>query len=156
MKPEINFYQVDETIVKSLAPLLLKVLEEKKKALIFCSDQNQIKEIDAALWSYGRNKFIPHVTIFDREFSFERQPILITDKEENSNKADYLVFLSDVSEGFVSNFSRIFYFFEPHNSKAAKTLTKKFQPLASKFNSYKKEGGKWVKGDVAAVYTHSN
>ena len=145
MKPEINFYQVDETIIKSLAPLLLKVLEEKKKALIFCKEQNQVREIDSSLWSYGRNKFIPHVTNSDREFIFERQPILISDKEENLNKADYLVFLSDVSEGFATGFSRIFYFFEPHNSAAAKILAKKFQPLSSKFNSYEKKDGKWVK-----------
>lgn len=145
MKPEINFYQVDETIIKSLAPLLLKVLEEKKKALIFCVNQSQVQEIDAALWSYGRNKFIPHVTIFDRDFIFERQPILITDKEENLNKADYLVFLGDISADFAVSFSRIFHFFEPHNSEFAKILAKKLQPLAGKFNFYKKEDGKWVK-----------
>lgn len=133
MKPEINFYQVDETIIKSLAPLLLKVLEEKKKALIFCANQAQIKEIDGALWSYGRNKFIPHITIYDKEFSLERQPILISDKEENSNKADYLVFLNEPSEAFISGFSRVFYFFEEGKNSAKIKPTK----------SYKKEDGKW-------------
>ncbi len=135
MKSEINFYQVDETIIKSLAPLLIKVLEEKKKALVFCANQNQVKEIDASLWSYGRNKFIPHVTISDREFVMERQPILITDKEENSSKADYLVFLSEPSEAFISKFSRVFYFYE-EGKFAAKSKPK---------NSYKKVDGKWVK-----------
>ena len=135
MKSEINFYQVDETIIKSLAPLLIKVLEEKKKALVFCANQDQVKEIDASLWSYGRNKFIPHVTISDREFVMERQPILITDKEENSSKADYLVFLSEPSEAFISKFSRVFYFYE-EGKFAAKSKPK---------NSYKKTDGKWVK-----------
>ncbi len=137
MKSEINFYQVDETIIKSLAPLLLKVLDEKKKALVFCANAAQIKEIDGALWSYGRNKFIPHVTDLDhKEFEMERQPIVITDKEENPNKADYLVFLSEPSEGFVTGFKRVFYFYEPGKLQA------KLKPT----NSYKKESGKWVKG----------
>ncbi len=145
MKTEINFYQVDETIIKSLAPLLLKVLEEEKKALIFCSNQNQIKEIDNSLWSYGRNKFIPHLTIFDtdfaKEFSFERQPILISNQEKNSNQADYLVFLDEPSCHFISSFKRVFYFFEEQNLSIAKSLTAKLNPK----NSYKKQDGKWVK-----------
>lgn len=134
MKSEINFYQVDETITKALAPLLIKVLEENKKALVFCANQAQIKEIDDSLWSYGRNKFIPHITVLDKDFILERQPIFITDKEENANKADYLVFLSEPSEVFVSKFKRVFHFFEGKSSA-------KIKPT----NSYKKVDGKWVK-----------
>src|ERR1700748_2111137 len=107
MKPEVNFYQIEEGVVKSLAPLLLKILEEGKKALIFSLNQKQISEIDASLWSYGRNKFIPHITVFDKEFSFERQPILISNREENLNKADYLIFLDVPSDDFLTKFSRI-------------------------------------------------
>ncbi len=141
MTPEINFYQVDETIVKSLAPLLLKILEEKKKALIFCVNENKIKEIDESLWIYGRNKFIPHTTVFDREFPLKRHPILITNKEENSNEADYLVFLDVPSQNFLTNFARVFYFFDETNSPAAQELSKKLQPK----NFYRKVEGKWVK-----------
>jgi len=135
MKKEVNFYQVDEGIIKALAPLLIKILEEKKKVLVFCRSENLMKEIDNSLWSYGRNKFIPHVTISDREFEMKRQPILITNKEENTNHADYLVFLDEPDEAFISKFSRVFYFYEP-GKFAAKT-----EPT----NSYKKVDGKWVK-----------
>lgn len=141
MTSEINFYQVDETIIKSLAPVLIKILEEKKKVLIFCRNQAQIKAIDDSLWSYGRNKFIPHITISDKEFVLERQPILISDKEENANKADYLVFLDLPSESFAKSFSRVFHFFEEQNIAVAKEVAKKIKPT----NSYKKTDGKWVK-----------
>jgi DNA polymerase IIIc chi subunit len=144
MNIEISFYQCDETIAKSVAPLLLKVLDENKKALIVAEDQIQIKEIDASLWSYGKNKFIPHITIYDKDFSLERQPILISDKEENSNKADYLVFLDMPSEAFISKFSRVFYFFEESGLAQAKAVAKKIKPT----NSYKKSEGKWVKFSV--------
>jgi DNA polymerase IIIc chi subunit len=135
MSQEINFYQVDEALGKSIAPLMLKILEEKKRALIFTKNENLIKEIDSNLWSFGRNKFIPHITIFDKNFDLKRQPILITNKEENSNNADYLVFLDEPSKDFTSNFKRIFYFFEPEKKSS------KLQPT----NSYKKQDGKWVK-----------
>lgn len=135
MKTEINFYQVDETIIKALAPLLIKVLDEKKKAVVFCGSENLVKEMDASLWSYGRNKFIPHITVFDADFDMLRQPILITNKEENLNKADYLVFLDEPSAAFISSFSRVFHFYELGK------LNTKLKPT----NSYKKLDGKWVK-----------
>ena len=141
MTSEINFYQVDETIIKSLAPLLLKILDEKRKVLIFCKTSAQIKTIDDSLWSYGRNKFIPHITIADKEFVLERQPILISDKEENANQADYLVFLDLPAVSFANSFSRVFYFFEEQNLAVAKEVATKIKPT----NSYKKTDGKWVK-----------
>ncbi len=145
---EINFYQCDESLVKSMAPLMLKILEENKKAFIFSSDAVRTQEIDAGLWSYGKNKFIPHILISDKNFVMERQPILISDKEENSNKADYLVLMEEVSEKFMSEFSRVFYFYDSLNLDAAKKTAKKYQKLATKFNSYKKEDLKWVKSSL--------
>jgi DNA polymerase IIIc chi subunit len=135
MKPEINFYQVDEAIGKSLAPLVVKILEEKKRVLIFCKDENLIKEIDLNLWSFGRSKFIPHITIFDSEFDLKRQVALITNKEENANLANYLIFIDDVVPSFLESFERVFHFFEEGKN------SKKFKPT----NFYKKEQGKWVK-----------
>ncbi len=145
---EINFYQCDESLVKSIAPLMLKILEENKKAFIFSSDAARTKEIDDGLWSYGKNKFIPHILISDKNFALERQPILISNKEENSNKADYLVLIEEASEAFISKFSRVFYFYDSLNLDAAKQTAKKYQKLATKFNSYKKEDLKWVKASL--------
>lgn len=135
MNPEINFYQTDEAVAKSIAPLLLKVLGEKKRVFIFCQNKAQVSEIDSALWNYGRNKFIPHSTISDREFDPKRQPVFISDKEENLNSADFLLFIDQPSEAFISKFSRVFYFFEEGKKSA------KIKPT----NFYKKVDGKWVK-----------
>ncbi|NBV05954.1 MAG: DNA polymerase III subunit chi [Proteobacteria bacterium] len=145
---EINFYQCDESLVKSIAPLTLKILEENKKAFVFAKDQIRIKEIDDGLWSYGKNKFIPHVTVFDKDFELERQPIFLSNKEENSNQADYLILADLASEGFLQSFSRIFYFFDILDLETAKAAAKKYQKLATKFNSYKKEDNKWVKSEI--------
>lgn len=144
MTAEINFYQCDETIAKSIAPLILKILEENKKALILSSNPVQIQEIDGGLWTYGKNKFIPHIIAGDKDFAnhdIKRQPIIISDKEENLNQADYLVFLNQPSDNFISKFSRAFYFFEEENFAKAQDLAKKLKPN----NSYKKIDGKWAK-----------
>jgi DNA polymerase IIIc chi subunit len=134
MKSEISFYQVDEDLGKSIAPLMLKILGEKKHALIFTRDEKLIKDVDYNLWAYGKSKFIPHITVFDEGFEAKRQPIFITNKEENANNADYLIFLDEPSEGFAAGFKRVFYFF----AEGGKNTTLKPD------KSYKKEGGKWV------------
>ena len=122
-----------------------KILEENKKALIFSTDDTRTKEIDDGLWTYGKNKFIPHILISDKNFVMERQPILITNKAENSNKAVYLVLAESVAEAFLCEFSRVFYFYDVLNLESAKAAAKKYQKVASKFNSYKKDDGKWLK-----------
>lgn len=144
MKCEINFYQFDETYAKAMAPLLMKVLEDDKKAFIFTSD-SKIKEIDDGLWSYGKNKFIPHVLFTDKDFDFLRQPIVISSAEKNLNCAEYLVLTQDASEDFISNFKRVFYFYSEMAADEAKSLEKKLKKISSQFNSYKKSEGKWVK-----------
>ena len=135
MKPEINFYQTDEAVSQSIAPLLIKALGENKRVLIFCQNKAQISEIDSALWNYGRSKFIPHATIFDAEFDPKRQPILISDREENQNSADFLLLIDQPSDTFISEFSRVFYFFEEGKNSS------KIKPT----NFYKKVSQKWVK-----------
>lgn len=141
---EINFYQCDEQIARLIAPLMLKIIDEKKKVVIV-TQTSQIKEIDDILWSYGKNKFIPHITVFDKEFDFKRQPIVITDKEENINDANYLVFTKEVANDFILSFERSFYFYDQLNIDEAEKLAKKYQKIANKFVSYKKQDGKWVK-----------
>lgn len=133
---ELNFYQTNEELSKVVAPLAIKILEEKKRVLIFTKSEKLIREIDSSMWSHGRNKFIPHITIFDVDFDLKRQPILITNKEENANEADYLIFFDEPSKNFISTFQRAFHFF----SEASYKGDLKAQ------NFYKKQDGKWVKG----------
>ena len=125
---------------------MLKVIEEKKKALILAANQMQLKEIDDVLWSYGKNKFIPHITSADKGFDFKRQPIVISEKEENINDADYLVLTKEASQEFLSKFSRIFYFYDQLNVDEVKNVMQKYKKIVAKFESYKKQDGKWVKG----------
>ncbi len=140
---EINLYQIDDTIAKTMAPLLIKILEEKKKAFVYCSDKAKIKEIDDGLWVFGKVRFIAHVTIFEKDIeeisSWQRQPILISNEEDNKNEASHLVLASECSHDFIKNFERVFYFYEEYEGAKIKEFAQKF----AKINSYKKIDGKW-------------
>ena len=139
---EINFYQIDDVLYKSIAPLLLKVLEENKKALIYCQDEQQISEIDNGLWSFSKTKFLPHGTKNDK-IDLAKQPIFITNQLENYNKANYLVMLFEVEEQFFKQFEKIFYFFGSGNIADARKLWGKYKNQSCSLNFYKKDDAGW-------------
>ncbi len=154
MKIEINFYQVsnivENGVAKSIAPLLLKILEDNKRALIYSQDTVMINSLDSGLWSFGKNKFIPHVTIFDQEFEQKKQPIFITNQEENHNQANYLILLDAAQAKFVKDFSRIFYFYDDSKTALAKNIAASYQEITDNFNFYKKDASsqKWIKSSI--------
>ncbi len=147
---EINFYQIDDVPAKSIAPLLTKILDDKKKAMIFCNDLGLLKEVDEGLWQFGKVRFIPHVTIFEKDIekisTWVRQPVVISNEEENKNNADYLLLLDEVSSEFAKNFKRIFFFYESQQINKAKAFAKKI--TANKIKSFKKEDGKWIESSL--------
>ncbi len=146
MTNEVNFYEVeaDNEFAKSAIALVAKIFGEKNSVLLYSNNEELLKQIDSSMWSYGKNKFLPHATIFDSDFNPERQPILLSNRLENSNNAEFLIFFDlpsqDCSElDFLSQFPRSFYFFE--KGKMNPEIQRKISPN----NFFKKEAGKWAK-----------
>ncbi|MFT6332730.1 MAG: DNA polymerase IIIc chi subunit [Lentimonas sp.] len=146
-KTEINFYQIDDIIYKSIAPILTKILQDDKKAFIFCQNEKQLEEIDNGLWNFSKTKFIPHCTKNDK-LNLEEQPILISNDQENLNRANYLIKLNEASEEFLVGFEKIFYFFGDGNLGEARKLWKSYKDKSYELNFYKKEGASWKKVDL--------
>lgn len=137
---EVNIYFSEDDPVKSICQLASKILEDRKTILILCAP-DQVNQIDSSLWSFGRNRFIPHITSNDREFDFTRQPILITCQESNFNNANYLIFTDTMSSGFINNFERSFCFTKDEHAK--NRIIQNLRGI-SKIKFYKKEGKKWI------------
>lgn len=150
---EVSFYQYEEILPKVLSPLATKIIADNKKAIIFSTSVEVIKQIDDGLWSYGRIKFVPHITIFDIEqfskFEPTEQPIFITNKNDNFNKADYLILVEDFyDEVYLSKFSRIFYFYNTLERSKIENIAKKFIAKKIKVNNFRQIEGKWVSSVV--------
>lgn len=141
---EINFYQIDDVLHKSIAPLLLKVLEENKKALIYCQNEQTVKEIDIGLWQFSKTKFVPHATIAEKVDTL-KQPVFITNLQKNSNQAEYLVMIDIVDEEFLKQFSRVFYFFGTNDTDKSRKLWAQYKQKSYELNFYRREDGGWVK-----------
>ena len=75
---EIGFYHLTRSPLEQALPRLLeKVLASGQRAVLRCPDRARMEALDRALWTYGKDSFLPHGTRADG-FA-EAQPIFLTD-----------------------------------------------------------------------------
>jgi DNA polymerase III subunit chi len=83
---EILFYQLKgQTPEQVLPALLLKSLERGWRVVVQASSEERVEALDAHLWTWRDDSFLPHGTWRDAEAG--RQPIVLTINEDNPNGA---------------------------------------------------------------------
>jgi DNA polymerase-3 subunit chi len=83
---EVLFYQLDGRAVENTLPSLLeKSLERGWRVIVQAGSEERIETLDAHLWTYRDDGFLPHGTRREPEPSL--QPILLTLDEDNPNGA---------------------------------------------------------------------
>jgi DNA polymerase III subunit chi len=83
---EVLFYQLQRQPIDKVLPILLeKSLERGWRVAVQSSSEERIEALDALLWTYRDDSFLPHGTY--KENSAVDQPILLTVKGDNPNRA---------------------------------------------------------------------
>jgi DNA polymerase-3 subunit chi len=83
---EILFYHLQGQKLESVLPALLeKSLERGWKVVVQGSTEERIEALDAHLWTYRDDGFLPHGTW--RESEAAQQPVLLTPNDGNPNGA---------------------------------------------------------------------
>lgn len=84
---EILFYHLqDTTLEKVLPPLLEKSLERGWRVAVQTGSEERAEALDAHLWTYRDDSFLPHGTSRDSDVS--DQPVVLVTDEDNPNKAN--------------------------------------------------------------------
>jgi len=84
---EILFYHLQGQKIEGVLPALLeKSLERGWRVIVHGSSEERIEALDAHLWTYRDDGFLPHGTW--REAEAAAQPVLLTVNEGNPNAAD--------------------------------------------------------------------
>lgn len=84
---EILFYHLqDTTLEKVLPPLLEKSLERGWRVAVQTGSEERAEALDAHLWTYRDDSFLPHGTWRDSDVS--DQPVVLVMDEDNPNKAN--------------------------------------------------------------------
>ena len=83
---EILFYHLKGQTPEQVLPALLqKSLERGWRVVVQASSEERIEALDAHLWTWRDNSFLPHGTWRDAEAA--QQPILLTVRDDNPNGA---------------------------------------------------------------------
>jgi len=83
---EILFYQLKGQTPEQVLPALLqKSLERGWRVVVQASSEERVEALDAHLWTWRDDSFLPHGTWRDAEVA--RQPIVLTFNEDNPNGA---------------------------------------------------------------------
>ncbi len=93
---EVLFYHAERTSLEDVLPGLLERTRERGwKALVRVGSDERAAALDAHLWTYKEEGFLPHG--LDRDPHPAEQPILLTSRDGNANGAEVL-FLADGAE----------------------------------------------------------
>ncbi len=90
---KINCYTTtQDDLHKTFCKLAEKCYYSNLRTSVITQNPDYTKSLDRVLWTYSKKHFIPHAT--DADPSPEKQPIYITDKLENHNQAESIIFIN--------------------------------------------------------------
>jgi DNA polymerase III subunit chi len=102
---EIGFYHLRTTPLERALPRLLeRGLAEGHRILVLTGSAERVQHLDTMLWTYSEASFLPHGSAHDANAS--RQPIFLTERDENPNAATMLVLLDGVQPAHFESFAR--------------------------------------------------
>lgn len=147
---EVLFYHLTEqNLFQTLPGLLERSLEREWRVVVQCGSEGVRDNLDAHLWSYRDDSFLPHGTEKSLPNSPDVYPIWLTTNMENENKAHIRFLVDGAVPDSVEDYQRAIYMFDGFDEFAvAEARTRwKIEKAAGHELTYwqQKEGGGWVK-----------
>jgi DNA polymerase III subunit chi len=115
---EILFYQLKgQPLEQVLPPLIQKSLERGWRVAVQASSDERIEALDAHLWTWRDDAFLPHGTSRDAEAA--EQPVLLTVDETNPNGAAVRFLVEGASmPGDAAAYQRVVVLFDGEDPEA--------------------------------------
>lgn len=114
---EVWFYHLERSTLDDVLPgLLEKTLQRGWRALVRSPDPDRIESLDARLWTWRDDAFLPHGVA--GEPHAERQPVLLTTTADNPNRADALFLLDGAEADDLTGYRRCLKLFDGADAHA--------------------------------------
>ena len=144
---EVYFYHLEQSPLERVLPdLLEKTLERGWKAVVRAGSPERVEALNDQLWAYGRATFLPHGSKPDGEEA--RQPIWLTEAEENPNGAAILFLVDGADTEAVSGYTRVCDIFDGNDEEAlaaARARWKRAKDAGHTMAYFQQDGARWVK-----------
>ncbi len=145
---EVWFYHLERSSLDQVLPELLeKTLAKGWRALVRSPDRARLDHLDAWLWSWKDDSFLPHGMADEPEP--ERQPVLLSAAADNPNDAQALFILDGAESGPLDGFERCILLFDGRDETALAEARKRwsgFKKSGAPVSYWKQtERGGWEK-----------
>lgn len=116
---ELWFYHLERSeMEQALGPLLEKCLQRGWRALVRGGIAERLDALDASLWTYKDESFLPHALDGAAGVDAARQPVLLTTSGGNPNGAQVLFLIDGAEPGDISQFERACLVFDGRDEAA--------------------------------------
>jgi DNA polymerase III subunit chi len=128
---EMLFYHLKgQRLEQVLPPLLQKSLERGWRVVVQASSEERVEALDAHLWTWRDDAFLPHGTTRDPEVA--EQPIVLTASTENPNGATVRFLVDGVNlAADAANYERIVLLFDGDDPEAVEIARARWQEAKS-------------------------
>ena len=114
---DVWFYHLERSALEQVLPELLeKTLGRGWRALVRGPDPARLEQLDAHLWTYRDDSFLPHG--LGEEPMAQRQPVLLTTRLDNPNGGQALFLLDGAEPGDLSDYQRCILLFDGRDEAA--------------------------------------
>lgn len=148
--PEVWFYHLEQTpLERALPELLEKTLARGWRALVRTGDLARLAPLDALLWTYRDESFLPHGPADGADA--ERQPVLLTTEAENANGAQALFLIDDAEPGDLDGYARCVLMFDGRDEAELASARRRwaaFRQGGLTLSYWKQEPGGWKKQEL--------
>jgi DNA polymerase-3 subunit chi len=102
---EIGFYHLlSMPLERALPRLLERARANGYPVVVRCGSAERVAQLDTVLWTYEEASFLAHGSA--RDGAAARQPIWLTEHDENPNRATMLVLVDGIEAGDLASFAR--------------------------------------------------
>jgi DNA polymerase III subunit chi len=146
---EVLFYHLDATtsLEETLPVLLERTLGRGWRALVRCGSEAGLAALDARLWTYSDDSFLPHGTAAAGEAG--RQPVWLTIGDDVPNGAEVLMLVDGAraSPAEMARFTRTCLIFDGADTRALEAARADWRAVTAAglpARYWAREHGRWV------------
>ncbi|GLK77120.1 DNA polymerase III subunit chi [Methylopila jiangsuensis] len=141
---EILFYHLtSQPLARALPALLEKCLERKWKVVVQATGDERVAALDAALWTYADDSFLPHGAGQDGA----DEPVWLTATDQNPNAAAVRVLVDGAPPPALEGYQRALVLFDgadPDALEAARAQWKALKAAGHDLTYWRQdEDGRW-------------
>lgn len=145
---EVLFYHLQRQPLEAVLPKLLELsLDRGWRVVVEAGSEERVEALDAHLWTYADESFLPHGTT--KDVNAAQQPVLITTGSDAPNGANVRFFVDGAAPSTIEGLMRAVILFDGNDGDAVEAARAHWRTLKAAGHAltyWQQDGeGRWQK-----------